>query len=102
MTADLSPIWLSIETSVTATVITFVLGTATAVWRANKHGAGPALIDGIFLLPLVLPPTVVGFILLLVFGFGGYRMGPGIGYYGGGGISLILLILIVLLLLKVI
>lgn len=72
MAADLSPIWLSIETSVTATVITFVLGTATAVWRANKHGAGPALLDGIFLLPLVLPPTVVGFILLLVFG----RNGP--------------------------
>lgn len=72
MTADLSPIWLSIETSVTATVITFVLGTAIAVWRANKHGAGPALIDGIFLLPLVLPPTVVGFILLLIFG----RNGP--------------------------
>ena len=72
MAADLSPIWLSIETSVTATAITFVLGTATAVWRANKHGAGPALLDGIFLLPLVLPPTVVGFILLLIFG----RNGP--------------------------
>lgn len=72
MAADLSPIWLSIETSVTATIITFVLGTATAVWRANKHGAGPALLDGIFLLPLVLPPTVVGFILLLIFG----RNGP--------------------------
>lgn len=72
MAADLSPIWLSVETSVTATAITFVLGTATAVWRANKHGAGPALLDGIFLLPLVLPPTVVGFILLLVFG----RNGP--------------------------
>jgi Protein of unknown function (DUF3309) len=41
-------------------------------------------------------------ILLLVFGFGGYRLGPGIGYYGGGAISLILLILIILLLLKVI
>jgi hypothetical protein len=33
---------------------------------------------------------------------GGYRLGPGIGYYGGRGISLILLILIILLLLKVI
>jgi hypothetical protein len=37
----------------------------------------------------------------LLFGFGGYRMGPGIGYYGGGGISLILLIVIILLLLHV-
>jgi hypothetical protein len=45
---------------------------------------------------------IVLIILLLVFAFGGYRLGPGIGYYGGGGISLILLILIILLLLKVI
>jgi hypothetical protein len=45
---------------------------------------------------------IILIILLLVFGFGGYRLGPGIGYYGGGGISLILLIVIILLLLKVI
>ena len=30
---------------------------------------------------------IVLIILILVFGFGGYRMGPGLGYYGGGGIS---------------
>jgi hypothetical protein len=41
-------------------------------------------------------------ILLLVFSFGGYRLGPGLGYYGGGGISLLLLIVIILLLLRVI
>ena len=41
-------------------------------------------------------------VLLLVFCFGGYRMGPGIGYYGGGGLSLIVLIVLVLLLLHVI
>ena len=33
---------------------------------------------------------IILIILLLVFGFGGYRLGPGVGYYGGGGISLIL------------
>ena len=72
MALDLSPIWISLETSVTATAITFVLGVAAAIWRANRRGAGPALLDGIFLLPLVLPPTVVGFLLLLIFG----RNGP--------------------------
>jgi hypothetical protein len=41
-------------------------------------------------------------VLILLFGFGGYRMGPGIGYYGGGSLSLILLIVLVLLLLRVI
>ncbi len=40
-------------------------------------------------------------ILLLLVGFGGYRMGPRVGYYGGGTLSLILLILIVLVLLRV-
>jgi hypothetical protein len=45
---------------------------------------------------------IVLIILLLVFGFGGYRLGPGLGYYGGGGISLIILIVIILLLLRVI
>jgi molybdate transport system permease protein len=42
------------------------------VWRERRTGAGAALVDGIFLLPLVLPPTVVGFFLLLLFG----RNGP--------------------------
>jgi hypothetical protein len=41
-------------------------------------------------------------VLLLVFGFWGYRMGPGIGYYGGGGLSLIVLIVLILLLMRVI
>jgi Protein of unknown function (DUF3309) len=45
---------------------------------------------------------IILIILVLVFGFGGYRMGPGVGYYGGGGISVILLIVIILLLLRVI
>jgi hypothetical protein len=41
-------------------------------------------------------------VLIVVFGFGGYRMGPGLGYYGGGGLSLVLTIVVILLLLKVI
>src|ERR1700723_2588186 len=47
-------------------------GLASAAWRQNRAGAGAALVDGIFILPLVLPPTVVGFLLLLLFG----RNGP--------------------------
>ena len=41
-------------------------------------------------------------VLILVFGLGGARLGPGLGYYGGGGISTILLIVLILLLLHVI
>jgi molybdate transport system permease protein len=69
---DWSPIWISLATSVTATAFTLVAGLAAAVWRERRPGPLRALVDGIFLLPLVLPPTVVGFFLLLLFG----RNGP--------------------------
>lgn len=42
---------------------------------------------------------VILIFLLIAFSFGGYRMGPGFGYYGGGGVSLIILLLIIYLLL---
>lgn len=72
MAADFSPVSISLATSVTATVVTFVLGLWAAVWRAGRAGPAVGIIDGIFLLPLILPPTVIGFGLLLLFG----RNGP--------------------------
>ena len=69
---DWSPLWISLATSVTATVITLVVGLAAAAWREGRQGPRTALVDGMFLLPLVLPPTVVGFFLLLLLG----RKGP--------------------------
>ena len=69
---DWSPLLISLATSLAATGITLVAGLAAAAWRQNRAGAGAALVDGIFILPLVLPPTVVGFLLLLLFG----RNGP--------------------------
>ncbi|MFY9752508.1 MAG: molybdate ABC transporter permease subunit [Candidatus Acidiferrales bacterium] len=69
---DWSPLWISLATSASATLITLVAGLASAVWRQGRRGIAAALVDGLFLLPLVLPPTVVGFLLLLLFG----RNGP--------------------------
>jgi molybdate transport system permease protein len=69
---DWSPLFISLATSLAATAVTLIAGLAAAAWRQNRAGAGAALIDGIFILPLVLPPTVVGFLLLLFFG----RNGP--------------------------
>jgi molybdate transport system permease protein len=69
---DWSPLRISLETSLTATAITLVAGLAAAAWRQRRSGPATALVDGICLLPLVLPPTVVGFFLLLLFG----RNGP--------------------------
>jgi hypothetical protein len=62
----------------------------------TRHRSGAISREGDLMLLIIL------IILLLLFGFGGYRLGPGIGYYGGGGISLIILIVIILLLLRVI
>jgi len=69
---DWSPLWISLETSVVATLVTLVAGLAAAAWRQRRTGPAMALVDGVCLLPLVLPPTVVGFFLLLLFG----RNGP--------------------------
>ena len=65
---DWSPVWISLETAATATCITFVLGIAAARWMLAYGGRARGLIDGLLMLPLVLPPTVVGFLLLLLFG----------------------------------
>jgi molybdate ABC transporter permease protein len=65
---DLSPLRISLETSAAATALTFVLGIAAARAMAAYRGRGRGWLDGILTLPLVLPPTVAGFFLLLIFG----------------------------------
>lgn len=72
MSLDLTPIWISLKTAATATVITFFLGLWVARGMAGYRGRTKGLIDGLLLLPLVLSPSVVGFILLVLFG----RNGP--------------------------
>lgn len=52
-------------------MITFFLGIAVGRWISRYTGKFKSLIDGIFILPLVLPPTVVGLGLLLLFGKNG-------------------------------
>lgn len=68
MTIDLAPLWISLKTATIATSITFFIGIAAARWMSYYQGKSKPLIDGLFTLPLVLPPTVVGFFLLLIFG----------------------------------
>ncbi|MEB3181678.1 MAG: molybdate ABC transporter permease subunit [Nostocaceae cyanobacterium] len=68
MPLDLSPLWISLKTALLATLITFFLGIAAAYWMLGYRGKGKSLIEGIFVSPLILPPTVVGFILLMFFG----------------------------------
>jgi molybdate transport system permease protein len=71
MEFDFSPLWISLKSSAIATFFTFFLGIAAARWMLLTRIRGKALIEGIFISPLVLPPTVVGFLLLLLFGRNG-------------------------------
>ncbi|WP_312640407.1 molybdate ABC transporter permease subunit [Hydrogenoanaerobacterium sp.] len=68
MAFDLTPLWISIKTSLLAGVITFVLGVLCARLFLNVSGRVKWLLDVVFTLPLVLPPTVVGFLLLVLCG----------------------------------
>lgn len=66
---QLSPIFISLKTASAAIVLTFILGILVARWIVNiKSDRVKTLLDGILTLPLVLPPTVIGFGLLLIFG----------------------------------
>lgn len=64
---DFSPLYISLKTAGLATIITFILGIYAArfICKLKKYRG---FIDGIITLPLVLPPTVVGFFLLLFLG----------------------------------
>jgi molybdate transport system permease protein len=68
MTFDYTPVLISIKTAALSTALTFFIGIAVA-WRIARYkGRLKGFFDAILSLPLVLPPTVVGFFLLLVFG----------------------------------
>lgn len=66
---DLSPIVISLKTASAASALTFLLGLFVARWVAGlKSDKVKMLVDGVLTLPLVLPPTVMGFFLLMIFG----------------------------------
>lgn len=71
MNNDLSPLFISIKTALASTVITFFLGIFAAWFMTSKRRGYAGVVDAIFTLPMVLPPTVVGFFLLLLFGKNG-------------------------------
>ncbi len=64
---DWSPLWISLKTGAAATFFCFFLGIFTAYKVMDMKPGKKAVIDGILTLPMVLPPTVAGFFLLLIF-----------------------------------
>ncbi|HCF71363.1 MAG TPA: molybdate ABC transporter permease subunit [Syntrophomonas sp.] len=85
MNFDLSPAWISIKVTLFATGIIFILGISAAWWMTNYRGRWQGLLDGILTLPLVLPPTVAGFGILLLIG----RHGPVGKFFNLFGVNLI-------------
>lgn len=68
MAIDFTPLIISLKTSLVAVFFTFFLGIIAARLLMNVSGKVQWILDVIFTFPLVLPPTVVGFILLVIFG----------------------------------
>ena len=64
---DWSPLWISLKTGAVATVLCFFLGLWAARGVLRLGPRARAVTDGILTLPMVLPPTVAGFFLLLIF-----------------------------------
>ena len=64
---ELSPLIITFKTAIVSTLITFFVGIGLA-YLVVKLKRGKGIADAIITLPMVLPPTVVGFFLLLIFG----------------------------------
>jgi molybdate transport system permease protein len=66
---DWPAIWLTLELSALTVLILFLLGVPLAWWLAFTRVRWKPLIEALVALPIVLPPTVLGFYLLLAFGY---------------------------------
>ena len=66
--ADLAPLWLSLQVAAAATAVIVALGLPDGLVLARIRFPGKGLVAGLLVLPLVLPPTVLGYLLLLLLG----------------------------------
>lgn len=64
---ELAPLWLTLKLALSTTIILFVIAVPLANWLSGHKGIFKVIVQTIVSLPLVLPPTVIGFYLLLAF-----------------------------------
>ncbi|GLX81560.1 molybdate ABC transporter permease subunit [Thalassotalea eurytherma] len=64
---DISALWLTLKLAAITTLILLIICTPIAWWLANLKSRAKFLIEAVITLPLVLPPTVIGFYLLIAF-----------------------------------
>src|SRR5947208_9781480 len=65
---DLEAVWLSMQLAWWTTVILFVLGLPLAYWLAVTRWRLKFLLEAVVVLPMILPPTVLGFYILVAIG----------------------------------
>ncbi len=65
---DLTALGITLKLALVATLILLVIGTPLAWWLARSRGRAKVIVDALVALPLVLPPTVLGFYLLIALG----------------------------------
>ncbi len=63
---DLGPLWLTVKLAAAATLVLLVIGAPLAWWLANTRSALKPVVEALTALPIVLPPTVIGFYLLIL------------------------------------
>ncbi len=66
--ADLSALWVTLKLATLTTLILLLVGTPLAWWLARSRWRGKFVLEAVVALPLVLPPTVLGFYLLIALG----------------------------------
>ena len=82
--SDLQALWVTLQLAGLSTLFLLVLGTPLAWWLARTHSRLRAPVEALVALPLVLPPTVLGFYLLLAMGPGGPLAGLSLAFTFAG------------------
>ena len=83
---DLTALWVTLKLASISTLILIVIGTPVAWWLARSRWRFKAVVEAVIALPLILPPTVLGFYLLLAIGPEG-PIGKIVDFFGGSPLA---------------
>jgi molybdate transport system permease protein len=67
----LTPLWLTLKVALLATLLAGAAGIALGWWMSRRPFAGKSVVDALLMLPMVLPPTVIGYYLIVLIGRNG-------------------------------
>ena len=73
---ELGPVWLSLQLATVTVLVLLVIATPLAWWLAFTRSASRTVVEAVVAMPLVLPPTVLGFYLLILLGPAGLHRQP--------------------------